>query len=93
MEKKTTTSNSAEQIGYSEDLLMEILLRIPPKSLLQLKLVSKQWRSLISSTSFRLSQTRMKASLKPYALFIDTLSLASEIAVLPINPDDDVSTQ
>ncbi|OMO62612.1 hypothetical protein COLO4_32998 [Corchorus olitorius] len=83
---KTNTPNSAEQIGYNEDLLIEILLRVPSKSVPKFRFVSKQWRSLISSTRFRLSHARTLASLKPCALLLDRV-IHSKITVLPLNPD------
>ncbi|KAL9409366.1 hypothetical protein AB3S75_047707 [Citrus x aurantiifolia] len=50
----------AEVIGNLDDLLTEILLRLPIKSLLKFKSVSKHWLSLISNPVFchRLSLTR-----------------------------------
>lgn len=41
-----------EKILGNEDLLMEILLRVPAKSLVKLKCVSKHWLSLISDLKF-----------------------------------------
>ncbi|OMP05304.1 hypothetical protein COLO4_08939 [Corchorus olitorius] len=86
---KSSNSNSAEQIGYNEGLLTEILLKVPTRSLLKFKLVSKQWMSLISSTHFCVTHTRTQASdLKPSALFIDGCSLSpSKIPLLPIDFD------
>lgn len=46
---------SAEIVAANEDLLMEILLRLPVKSLLRFKCVSTQWLHLISNNYF--SQT------------------------------------
>lgn len=39
----------AVQIAYNNDLLTEILVRLPIKSLLRFQSVSKRWQSLISS--------------------------------------------
>ncbi|GMJ10968.1 hypothetical protein like AT5G07610 [Hibiscus trionum] len=64
---------SAEEIGYNEDLITEILLNLPAKSLVRFKVVSKQWMSIISGTNFCLAHTRClhaKGSVKPSALFI-----------------------
>ncbi|KAG8372335.1 hypothetical protein BUALT_Bualt12G0055400 [Buddleja alternifolia] len=44
---------SAAIIGGNDDLLMQILLFSPSKSLIRFQLVSKQWHSLISAPSFR----------------------------------------
>ncbi|XP_026404832.1 F-box protein At5g07610-like isoform X2 [Papaver somniferum] len=48
----TSSSSSAYIIGHNTDLSTEILLRLPLKSLLELKYVSKQWLSLISQPHF-----------------------------------------
>ncbi|GAB4854569.1 hypothetical protein Ancab_023150 [Ancistrocladus abbreviatus] len=48
----------AEQVGVNEHLLTEILLRVPAKSLVKFKSVSREWNSLISSTPFIRSHTR-----------------------------------
>ncbi|XP_009792194.1 F-box protein At5g07610-like [Nicotiana tabacum] len=53
---------SSEQIAGSEGLLTEILLRLPPKTLLRFQCVSKHWLSLISSTYFRRLHTRRNAT-------------------------------
>lgn len=55
-------SPSSEQIAGSEDLLTEIFLRLPTKSLLRFQCVSKHWFSLISSTHFRRLHTRRNAT-------------------------------
>lgn len=55
-------SPSSEQIAGSEDLLTEIFLRLPTKSLLRFQCVSKHWLSLISSTHFRRIHTRRNAT-------------------------------
>lgn len=49
---------SAEVIGETEDLLTQILLRLPVKSLIQFKCVSKKWKSLISTPYFSITHTR-----------------------------------
>ncbi|XP_022718766.1 F-box protein At5g07610-like [Durio zibethinus] len=51
-------SSATYAIAGNQDLLTEILLRIPAKPLLNFKFVSKQWLSLISSSQFRLSHSR-----------------------------------
>ncbi|XP_009780933.1 F-box protein At5g07610-like [Nicotiana sylvestris] len=53
---------SVTEITGNADLLTEILLRIPPKSLLRSQTVCKYWYSLISSQSFRRLQCRRKHS-------------------------------
>ncbi|CAK7341635.1 unnamed protein product [Dovyalis caffra] len=44
--------SSAEIIAGNQDLLTEILIRVPAKPLLKFKCVSKQWLSLISDPKF-----------------------------------------
>ncbi|XP_054777703.1 F-box protein At5g07610-like [Prosopis cineraria] len=43
---------SAEVIGENDDLLTEILIRVPAKPLIRFKCVSKRWLSLISHPAF-----------------------------------------
>ncbi|TKY46376.1 F-box protein [Spatholobus suberectus] len=43
---------SVSSVAQSEDLLTEILLRLPPKPLTTFKCVSKQWRAFISNPHF-----------------------------------------
>ncbi|GMN41041.1 hypothetical protein TIFTF001_010269 [Ficus carica] len=50
----TPPSRSAETIAHNDDLLIEILLRLPIKSLLKFKSVCKHWLSLISDPNFSL---------------------------------------
>ncbi|XWS58599.1 hypothetical protein CRYUN_Cryun08bG0048400 [Craigia yunnanensis] len=67
----TTISSAADAIASNQDLLIEILLRIPAKPLLKFISVSKQWLSLISSSQFCLSHAhrhRDNASLTAAAL-------------------------
>ncbi|KAL0359263.1 UNVERIFIED_CONTAM: F-box protein [Sesamum angustifolium] len=53
MSTTTSTSTSAvEEVAYNDDVLMEILLLLPAKSLVRFKAVSKHWHSLISTSSF-----------------------------------------
>ncbi|KAJ6427839.1 hypothetical protein OIU84_023278 [Salix udensis] len=62
-------SVSAETIANNEDLLTElILLRLPIKSLLKFKCVSKHWLSLISNPHF--SRRRISCDTSPCGLFL-----------------------
>ncbi|PON51067.1 F-box domain containing protein, partial [Parasponia andersonii] len=45
---------SAETVACNDDLLDEILIRLPIKSLIRFKSVSKHWLSLISAPKFAL---------------------------------------
>ncbi|XP_017976570.1 PREDICTED: F-box protein At5g07610 [Theobroma cacao] len=82
----------AEEVADMDDLLTEILRRLPTKTLLQFKLVSKQWLSLISSPEFSISHTRFllnEGLLKPSALFLDVIykQPPTKFVFLPLNRD------
>lgn len=55
-------SESAQHIASNEDLLTEILLHLPPRSLLRFQTVSKQWLSIITSPLFRRLHTRRSSA-------------------------------
>ncbi|OMP05301.1 hypothetical protein COLO4_08936 [Corchorus olitorius] len=88
-QKKSKTMESAEQIGNNEDLLTEILLNLPTKSLIRFRLVSKQWMLLISSARFCYSHTQTlhaRGRLKPLAHLLDTChSPPSVFGYLPVD--------
>ncbi|KAG8373723.1 hypothetical protein BUALT_Bualt11G0054400 [Buddleja alternifolia] len=50
----TVSTTSAEVVDSINDLLLQILLRLPVKSLMRFKLVSKHWKSVITSPDFSL---------------------------------------
>ncbi|XP_022744112.1 F-box protein At5g07610-like [Durio zibethinus] len=98
--KKTKPSSSpissAETIAHNQDLLFQFLIRIPPKPLLKLKLISKQWLSLISSLQFSHSHSlhhQNQGFLTPTALFLGIGNCyipPFELPVLPLNPQTKV---
>ncbi|KAL9995999.1 putative F-box domain-containing protein [Helianthus debilis subsp. tardiflorus] len=49
---RAKTNKSGALIGSKDDLLTEILLRLPVTSILRFKSVSKHWRLLLSHTHF-----------------------------------------
>ncbi|XP_057720384.1 F-box protein At5g07610-like [Arachis stenosperma] len=53
-------SSSAQAIEGNDDLLTQILVRLPHKDAITFKLVSKRWRSLISSPYFRCCHATVK---------------------------------
>ncbi|KAJ6430723.1 hypothetical protein OIU84_018268 [Salix udensis] len=55
---KQNPLSSADAVFGNDDLVTEILLRVPAKAVLKLKLVSKNWLSIISPTSFAIRHTR-----------------------------------
>ncbi|WCJ36434.1 F-box family protein [Euphorbia peplus] len=48
----SSSSFSAEKIANNDDLLLQILIRLPVKPLLKFKSVSKHWLSLIANPNF-----------------------------------------
>ncbi|KAL3834674.1 hypothetical protein ACJIZ3_009410 [Penstemon smallii] len=56
--KEVQQKNSAEIVASSEDLLIEILLRLPIISLIRFESVSKHWQSLITNPRFCHLRTR-----------------------------------
>ncbi|XP_059669334.1 F-box protein At5g07610-like [Cornus florida] len=61
----------ADEVASNDDLLIEILIHLPVKSLLQFKSVSKRWLSLI--TSPHLSNRRYPYPCTPSGLFLRPL--------------------
>ncbi|KAL5569823.1 hypothetical protein UlMin_026398 [Ulmus minor] len=59
-------SKSSEIIANNDDLLVQILVKLPLKSLIKFKSVSKHWQSLISDVPFPSSVS---------GLFLDSLSV------------------
>ncbi|GMP36229.1 hypothetical protein CsSME_00008424 [Camellia sinensis var. sinensis] len=53
-----SSPSSEEVIASNEDLLTEILLRLPAKSLFRFKSVSKNWLHLISDSHFAVNHSR-----------------------------------
>nr|XP_043631626.1 F-box protein At5g07610-like [Erigeron canadensis] len=54
-DRNNNRSSSVHQVVFNDDLLIEILLRLPVISLLFFKSVSKRWLSLITSPAFQMS--------------------------------------
>ncbi|KAJ9172429.1 hypothetical protein P3X46_015670 [Hevea brasiliensis] len=84
------TSNSAATVAETDDLLIEILTRVPTKPLLKFKCVSKRWLSLISNPQFGAShflfQQRLNPS--PTALLInDFYYNAPNFHIIPLNTE------
>ncbi|KAL6123154.1 hypothetical protein ACLB2K_075677 [Fragaria x ananassa] len=52
------SASPAETVANIEELLTEILLRVPAETLIRFKRVSKHWLSLISTPSFRKSHAK-----------------------------------
>ncbi|XP_050373645.1 F-box protein At5g07610-like [Argentina anserina] len=58
---KMSSMSSAETVADIDELLKQILVRLPALSLLRFKSVSKRWLSLISDPDFRLQNPKTSA--------------------------------
>ncbi|XP_004299773.1 PREDICTED: F-box protein At5g07610-like [Fragaria vesca subsp. vesca] len=67
--KSSKVCSSAEMVGDNEDLLREILLRVPAQPLVRFKCVSKYWLSFISNPIFCDAHTRRNANPKVSGFF------------------------
>ncbi|KAK8475275.1 hypothetical protein V6N12_041544 [Hibiscus sabdariffa] len=81
--------SAADKIAHNQDLLTLILLRLPTKSLIKFKCVSKLWRLIISDPDFCLSHTRLHhrhGFLSPTALLLkgDRFTPPSEFSIVPL---------
>nr|XP_043617910.1 F-box protein At5g07610-like [Erigeron canadensis] len=63
------STDSGALIGSNDDIITEILLRLPAKSILRFKCVSKHWLSLLSHQCFTLRYDKV---LKSPGLFYDS---------------------
>lgn len=86
------SSSSAEIIGSSEDLLTQILIRLPVRPLLRFKSVSKRWLSLISSPQFSRRHTLQNPTSNKIAGFFLRKS-PQEFQFLSLNPNPNPSSQ
>ncbi|GJY04647.1 F-box protein-like protein isoform X1 [Tanacetum coccineum] len=68
--KKMITLSASNVVLSNNDLLIEILLRLPVLSILLFKSVSKQWSSLITDASFTLRRRQIPNLDPPSGLFI-----------------------
>ncbi|KAK9051340.1 hypothetical protein SSX86_027967 [Deinandra increscens subsp. villosa] len=57
-----STTHSGALIGSNDDLLTEILLRLPATSIIRFKSVSKHWRLLLSDRTFTLRYDNLSKS-------------------------------
>ncbi|KAK9286749.1 hypothetical protein L1049_015153 [Liquidambar formosana] len=81
---------AAGAIAGNEDLLMEILLRLPIKSLLRFESVSKTWYSLITDHHFAQGYTRRhNPNTEPSGLLL----MMAGFLFLPFNDDGDQGHQ
>ncbi|KAM1724405.1 hypothetical protein ACFX11_022850 [Malus domestica] len=64
-------SSPGEAVANSQDILTQILLRLPTKSLVRFKCVSTHWLSLISCPQFIAAQVRRQGTLAPSGLLLN----------------------
>ncbi|KAF5956700.1 hypothetical protein HYC85_003925 [Camellia sinensis] len=87
-------SFAAELIANNSDLLTEILIRVPAKSLIRFQSVSKQWLSLISDSQFASDHARRNHHSSISALYfyskrwspeeqLESVSIAGHRTLLP----------
>ncbi|MBA0803904.1 hypothetical protein Gohar_014066 [Gossypium harknessii] len=62
-------TSSAEMVESNQDLLTQILLHFPVKSLLKSRCVSKRWLSLISDPQFAAKISHLNVNLGPSGLY------------------------
>ncbi|XP_026405841.1 uncharacterized protein LOC113301287 [Papaver somniferum] len=74
----TATLSSVIQVGNDIDLITEILLCLPVKSLLIFKSVSKQWLHLITDRRFVIKHVSRNRNPKIHGLFFEKLNPNSE---------------
>ncbi|XP_059317551.1 F-box protein At5g07610-like isoform X2 [Lycium ferocissimum] len=88
MHKKLAITAAVDVIAGNADLLYEILLCLPARSLIRFSIVCKLWRSIITSMQFRLSHCRTLAfsnALPPSGIyFYNCLTKPQKIESLPI---------
>ncbi|XP_055836299.1 F-box protein CPR1-like [Solanum dulcamara] len=76
------------------EMMVQIFSRLPPKSLLQLRCLSKFWNSLISSPDFIWLHTQQSVLLKPYKhLFKRNFSTALKKEKIRLADVSDVGTE
>ncbi|PIN14174.1 hypothetical protein CDL12_13197 [Handroanthus impetiginosus] len=84
--KRSSSPRSAAVIGGNDDLLIEILLFLPAKSLIKFQSVSKHWRSLILSQRFsRLHTLHHHRRHQPRPSFLLRSSITSQFFVCQPN--------
>ncbi|GMH11291.1 hypothetical protein Nepgr_013132 [Nepenthes gracilis] len=89
MATNSSNQSSVEEISGNEDLLIEILSRIPVKPLIRFKFVSKQWFNLISGGRFSFYYSRRNPNHTCTALFfqhsLSTSNLSSHFDFISLD--------
>ncbi|XP_016438021.1 F-box protein At5g07610-like isoform X1 [Nicotiana tabacum] len=88
MHKRLVVTSAVDVIAGNADLLYEILLRLPARSLIRFSLVCKFWCSIITSIQFRFSHSRTLAfsnALTPSGIyFYNCLTDPQKVESLPL---------
>ncbi|GJR74135.1 F-box protein-like protein [Tanacetum coccineum] len=79
------SSASANKLESTDDLLIEILLRLPLISLRLFKSVSKRWLSLIADPNFTLLRSKNPNIDPPSGFFLQQPSASSEFAYVALD--------
>ncbi|XP_071707918.1 F-box protein At5g07610-like [Rutidosis leptorrhynchoides] len=80
---------AADKIGYCDDLVTEIMLRLPVISLLRFKSVSKSWYSLISHPTFNQLFLKRNPNPPPSGLYaIDKNTLKQDHYFIPFDVEN-----
>ncbi|GAB4855311.1 hypothetical protein Ancab_023930 [Ancistrocladus abbreviatus] len=86
MAANSADHSPAEEIAGNNDLLTEILSRLPVKPLLRFKTVSKQWHNLISDRRFSHYHSRHHPPPACSALFFRHLSTSTSTSAASLSP-------
>ncbi|KAF7148014.1 hypothetical protein RHSIM_Rhsim03G0162000 [Rhododendron simsii] len=79
--------SSADTVASNDDLLTEILIRVPVKSLLRFKSVSKHWLSLIATPHFARCRNPDPCSVSGLFLYSSGRRLNSGLNFIPLQND------
>ncbi|XP_004292857.1 PREDICTED: F-box protein At5g07610-like [Fragaria vesca subsp. vesca] len=77
-----------EMVGSIEDILTEILVRVPARPLVRFKCVSKHWLSLISDPKFCHRHTLQNPRSSMSAVFSDQSSSCTAFSFIPLDDLD-----
>ncbi|CAL5343821.1 unnamed protein product [Camellia sinensis] len=84
MHKQDPSSSAAEQVAANDDLLIEILTRLPLTSLPKFKSVSKHWLSLITSPYFARIRNLNPNIISGLLLHSSTHKLVPDLDFIPL---------
>ncbi|XP_027174692.1 F-box protein At5g07610-like [Coffea eugenioides] len=76
--------SSAIVVGNNQDLMTQVLLFLPAKSLMRFQCVSKDWLSIISSSNFRLLHSRKNPGAEVGLLMLRKIQGKSKLYHVPL---------